>query len=247
MKILFSPSETKTTYASKAPIHEKSFIFPKLYQKRLFVLEQYRSLLQEANLSTLQTLFGYKEEEKVIAHAAIDPLKALTCKAIERYSGVAYDHLDFRTLDEISQRFLEENLLIFSNLFGPILAKDLIPVYKVHQGQSLNGFKIEPFYKEAFQDVLHRWLDGEMVIDLRAGFYEKFFTLKQPYITMKFLKNGKNVSHFAKAYRGMVVRALAQHRPSTEEELRNIPFSGLKIKEILLSKYKYEYIFESID
>ncbi len=50
---------------------------------------------------------------------------------------------------------------------------------------------------------------------------------------MKFLKGGKSVSHWAKAYRGKVLRALASIQPSTLEELMNIKFEGLEFIESL--------------
>ena len=41
--------------------------------------------------------------------------------------------------------------------------------------------------------------------------------------------------------------AKVSFNPKDEKELQQIPFLGLKIKEITLSKFKREYIFESID
>ncbi|AFL67698.1 YaaA family protein [Sulfurospirillum barnesii] len=247
MKILFSPSETKSNTITSGPLSDESFIFPHLYEKRLDILNAYQSYIEKSPLLLLQKLFGYKDEEKTRLHATINLFTSFTCKAIERYTGVAYQYLDFKTLDAPSQSFLENNVMIFSNLFGPLLGKDFIPEYKLKQGESFNGLDIETFYKKNFTDAIDAWCGDELILDLRAGFYEKFYTLKQPYITMKFLKNGKNVSHFAKAYRGTVLRDIAYHRPSTEKEFQKIPFAGLKLKEILLFKYKQEYIFESID
>ena len=85
------------------------------------------------------------------------------------------------------------------------------------------------------------------MIDLRAGFYEKFYTLTKPYITMKFLKNGKILSHFAKAYRGRVLRQIAQESPNTEHDFARIAFDGLDIMEIKISGLKYEYIYKILD
>ena len=247
MKILFSPSETKRAFSADEPINENSFSFPYLYEKRLYVLNQYQTLLEKADIPQLQQLFGIKDEHKVTAQASKHIFTSFTCKAIERYSGIAYDHLCFETLDEKAQTFIENNVLIFSNLFGPILAKDLIPDYKLQQGESLDGFKTELFYKEHFSGAIDALLENETIVDLRAGFYEKFYTLKRPYITMKFLKKGKVVSHFAKAYRGAVLRQIALHQPNDETELGKISFEGLRISEILEQKLKREYIFEIID
>lgn len=247
MKILFSPSETKSALKTHGVLEEKSLVFPYLYEKRYFVLEQYQSLLNTKNIEKLQILFGIKDAEKILLYATRNIFNASTCKAILRYSGIAYDHLDFASLDQNAQTYLEDHTMIFSNLFGPLLAGDLIPEYKLQQGESLDEFKTESFYKEHFSDAIDAWIGNESVLDLRAGFYEKFYTLKRPYVTMKFLKNGKVVSHFAKAYRGEVLRQIAIHQPHDEKELGEIHFKGLHIHEIITQKLKREYVFAIID
>lgn len=247
MKILFSPSETKTHVTNHLELNKDSFIFPSYYDKRLEVIAIYTNYIQKASLPMLQKLFGLKEEHK-INELRISPIaNLLTCKAIDRYNGVAYDHLSYKTLNTVSQTWIDKNVMIFSNLFGPLLAEDLIPYYKLQQGEHLDTFRPELFYKKHFSAFIDNWLEGEVVLDLRAGFYEKFYTLKQPYITMKFLKKGKVVSHFAKAYRGKVLRAIAHEQPSNEEMLSKMPFEDLRICEIKQSTYKREYVYEIID
>ncbi len=247
MKVLFSPSETKTRITRYPKINENSFVFPPSYAKRLEVLTLYNNFIQKASLPMLQKLFGLKEEEKINELRLHSITNLLTCKAVERYDGVAYDYLSYKTLDDVAQTWIDKNVMIFSNLFGPLLAENLIPYYKLQQGESLDAFKPEFFYKEHFSASIDNWLEGETVLDLRAGFYEKFYTLKQPYITMKFLKKGKSVSHFAKAYRGKVLRAIACEQPSNEEMLLKITFDDLRICEIKQSTYKREYVYDIID
>lgn len=247
MKILFSPSETKTPLSYENPIHEKSFIFPDLYAKRTEVLHHYEAFLQAASSVELHKLFGIKNSDAVREFLTDSLFERFTCKAIERYDGVAYDYLSYSTLDKSSQEWIDNHVLIFSNLFGPILAKDTIPTYKLQQGEALNAFKPETFYKDHFTDAITHWLKNETILDLRAGFYEKFYTLCQPYVTMKFLKKGKVVSHFAKAYRGEVLRKVAQIRPSSFEDLAQIPFETLRILEIKQSRFKHEFVYEIID
>jgi len=247
MKILFSPSETKRAMSTDQSLNENSFIFPSLYKERLCALSHYQSLLDSGDATKLQQLFGLKDIEKVMTQASKNIFASLTTKAILRYSGIAYEHLRFETLDESAQTYIENNVMIFSNLFGPLLASDLIPDYKLQQGESLDGFKPELFYKEHFSNAIDTFLENDTVLDLRAGFYEKFYTLKRPYITMKFLKKGKVVSHFAKAYRGEVLREIAINQVKDQHEFEKIHFKGLRISEILVQKLKREYIFEIID
>lgn len=247
MKVLFSPSETKKRLTSHTNIDVNSFIFPTHYTKRIEVMDIFNTYIQEAPIASLQKLFGLKDELKIKELLKPSLKELLTCKAIERYDGVAYNYLSYKTLDISAQKWIDENVMIFSNLFGPLLAKDLIPYYKLQQGEALGSFKPELFYKEHFSSSIDHWLDGETILDLRAGFYEKFYTLKQPYSTIKFLKGGKTVSHFAKAYRGKLLRKIANIKPLNESMFTEIVFEDLRICEIKQNKYKREYIYEIID
>lgn len=244
MKILFSPSEAKSDFTDTKALHKKSLYFPKKFEDRLFIIDKFATFLSNSSVTDLQKLFGIKDEKECLRLKDIDLLSSLTCKAINRYTGVAYKYLDFDSLNENDKNWIYENTLIFSNLFGPILAKDEIPHYKFKQGSTIDGFKPEVFYKENFTDEINSYIGSDLVIDLRAGFYEKFYTLKTNHITMKFIKNGKVVSHWAKAYRGIVLRELAKYKPNSIEEFENINFPGLSIEEIIEKKFKKEYIFK---
>ena len=243
MKILFSPSEAKSDLKDSSALNKKSLCFPDIFEKRLFVIDKLTKYLSNSNLNNLQKLFGIKNEEECIKIKDINLLKSETCKAIQRYTGVAYQYLNFDTLKENEKKWLYKNTIIFSNLFGPLLANDTIPYYKFKQAESINDFKPEQFYKENFSSEIDNYIGTDLVIDLRAGFYEKFYKINSPYITMKFIKNGKVVSHWAKAYRGKVLRKLAQVQPNNIEEFENINFEGLHVEEILVKKLKREYIF----
>ena len=45
--------------------------------------------------------------------------------------------MDYENLDSNSKKWIDENVLIFSNLFGVISAKDLIPYYVLKQAVSI--------------------------------------------------------------------------------------------------------------
>jgi len=247
MNVLFSPSETKTSYTYDSALDTQSFIFPSLFDKRRDVLTHYQDFLQQASLEELQKLFGLKDEQKVLDLRSANLFTSLTCKAIERYDGIAYNYLSYPTLDASSQGWIDTHVMIFSNLFGPLLAKNGLPEYKLQQGESLGTFKPEIFYKEYFSDAITEWIGDEPILDLRAGFYEKFYTLKRPYLTMKFLKQGKVVSHFAKAYRGKVLRTLALEKPKSEDDFFHIAFDNLRILEISQRGFKKELLCEIVD
>lgn len=243
MRVLFSPSEAKSSLLNASLLHQGALCFEDLYDKRLEVMKRYEDFFKNESLEAQQKLTGMKLAKRITP----DLLNTPTCKAIERYSGVAYQYLAYETLDKDAQTWIDAHVLIFSNLLGPLLAKDTIPPYKLKQGEAIGTFRPETFYKTYFSDAIDAWLaQEEVVLDLRAGFYEKFYTLKQPHITMKFLKKGKVVSHFAKAYRGSVLRRVAQYKPLSEASFGNIPFDGLCISHILHKGLTHEYVYEIV-
>ncbi|WP_291953039.1 peroxide stress protein YaaA, partial [Campylobacter sp.] len=165
-------------------------------------------------------------------------------KAIKRYSGIAYNFLNYEKLDLEEKRYIDENVIIFSNLFGPIKANDILPYYKFKQGKKIKNFNIEKFYKDNFSKELDDLLKNEVVIDLRAKFYEKFYTLNQPYISFTFLKNSKILSHYAKAYRGIILNFLAKNNIKDKKEMLEKLPQDLKIKEIKIQGINEEIILE---
>ena len=60
---------------------------------------------------------------------------------------------------------------------------------------------------------------------------------------MKFIKDGKLVSHWAKAYRGIILKLIAQNDIKTIDELMNMEIQNLKIEEIKKQKNKTEIVY----
>ena len=245
MKILFAPSETKKEGGNYSPLIGSTFLL--YHDKKKFILDRYQNYLKTASSVQIQKLFGIKKESDIKKYQNIDIYHDKTMPAIERYTGVAYDYLNYPTLEQKEQKFINESLIIFSNLLGAIKAGENIPNYKLKQGEKLGDFTIEKFYKNETSAILDNYLKDELIIDLRAGFYDKFYLPNKPYITMKFIKNGKVVSHWAKAYRGKVVRELAKYQPNCVEEFSKIAFKNLHIKEILTKGNKKEFMYEIIE
>jgi len=245
MMILFSPSEGKRHGGVLPPINPSSFIFSELYTKRCEIIDTYQKVIQEGDLPTLQTLFGIKDT-RLFEHYTTPLQSALTLKAIERYDGVAYEYLDYPTLSSKAQGYIDEQVIIFSNLFGAVLASDSLPEYKLKQGSTIAGLAPEKFYKEHFSEALDTMIGDQEILDLRAGFYDKFYTPKHHVTTLTFLKGGKVVSHWAKAYRGVVLRTVAQHTISSLASFIALPIEGLALAAIKEGKKKREIIYEIV-
>ncbi len=242
MKILFSPSESKTRDNNNFKNYPQIYLFPDLLDKQMHVLKTYDDYIKSSCDELLNKLFGLKKSSDIDFFSSIDIFNAPTLKAVERYCGVAYEYLDYKSVEQ--KKFIDKNMIIFSNLFGPIFAQHPLPNYKLKQGEKLGSFVIEKYYKEHFSDALDDLLKNEFIIDLRAVFYLKFYKPKSYHITIKFIKNGKVISHWAKAYRGKIARELARHQPQNEEEFQKIRFQNLQVLEIIRRKNYSEYVFE---
>ncbi|MEA3492237.1 MAG: peroxide stress protein YaaA [Campylobacterota bacterium] len=247
MKILFSPSEAKHRGGNSAVFDKDSFLFPELFEKRLETITQYNDYMSQASHEEKMKTVGTKKQN-IVEYYSDDIFQRDTMKAIDRYDGVAYDYLDYPSLDKNSQEYIDKNTIIFSNLFGPLLAGDTgLPDYKLKQGEKIDGFAPEEFYRRYFSSSLDELLRDRPLLDLRAGFYNKFYKPSTPYTTLKFIKNGKVVSHWAKAYRGVVLRTLAQNNIQDIEEFMSMEIDTLMVREILNRGVHREIVYEISD
>jgi cytoplasmic iron level regulating protein YaaA (DUF328/UPF0246 family) len=244
MKILLAPAETKRTGGNSKPYCKDNFFFEQYFEYIDEVVKNYESHLQNCSFSELSAWFGLKKELEVLRYKE-SILNKPTMKAIQRYTGVAFDYLDYENLDKSAQNYCDKNVVLFSNLFGAISASDLIPDYKFKQGAKLAGLNVEKFYKQILSETLDDFL-GEDIIDLRATYYDKFYVPKNSYITMKFIKDGKVVSHWAKAYRGIILKHLAQNNIQTIQELMDLDFPNLHINEIKKIKNQTQIVYNIV-
>jgi len=241
MKILLAPSETKKSGGTEA-FHLEALLFYELLPHRTKLLHTYMNILQRGDIEELHAMFGLKKESDIKAHIK-DIIHEPAMKAIERYTGVAFDHLSYQTLDPDARHYIDDHVILCSNLFGFLRADDLIPEYRLKQGAAVGEIRIETFYHEYGAPLMESYLADEEILDLRAGFYDKFYKPAKPYTTLKFIKDGKVVSHWAKAYRGIVLREIANAGVESIEAFMKLTIEGLRIHEIQTKKNRTEIIY----
>ena len=240
MKILLAPSETKKNGGEEI-FSLTSLLFPELTPTREKLLHKYTNVLQKNDLKQLSKMFGLKKESNIEKHIK-DIIHEPAMKAIERYTGVAFDYLNYQSLNRDAKIYIDNNVILFSNLFGFLRANDNIPQYRLKQGEGIDELKPEKLYKEKSY-LLEEYLENEDILDLRATFYDKFYRPSKSYTTLKFIKDGKVVSHWAKAYRGIVLREIALHEVKTIDEFMNLSIENLSIAEIQTKKSRTEIIY----
>ncbi|TKI71146.1 YaaA family protein [Sulfurimonas crateris] len=237
LKILFSPAESKKTGGNES----KNELLGS-NSAREEILNEYNKIVNSADAEAIKELFGFKKFSDCEPYIC-DIFNSGLMSAIERYDGVAYEYLDFDSLKSEAKELAKSNTIIFSNLYGPLLGGDTIANYKVKQGNNIGSFVPDKFYKDRFSYQLDLYLANCEILDLRAGYYDKFYEVKKPYTTLKFLKGGKTVSHWAKAYRGLVLRAVAQNGINSREEFMALEIDGLSVEEIKVIKNKTEIVY----
>lgn len=234
--MLLAPSESKNAGGNSSFEIQKLSFDEGLGALRAGLWNKYLGVFKSGDEAAICALTGLKNPESLDFSVGLE--------AILRYCGVAYDYLDYASLDEKSRDFLEQNLLIFSNLFGVVKPNDKLPCYKLKQGEKCAGIDTPNYYKSALSKVLDEYLKDDEILDLRAGYYEKFYVPSKEYIVLKFIKGGKVVSHFAKAYRGLVLRYIAMNACSSFDDFLALKIPDLKLLEITKIKNKITYSFE---
>ncbi len=245
MKILLAPSETKKE-GGDGKFNLSSLMLSQLTPVREELFKEYNKIVTSNDLKQLSKMFGLKKEADILKYAK-DITASPTLKAIQRYTGVAFDHLEYESLNTETQEYIDTNVILFSNLFGAIKASDKIPLYRLKQGEVVGELNPAKIYKTALKEPLDNYLENEDILDIRAGFYDKFYKPSKTYTTLKFLKNGKVVSHWAKAYRGIVLKHIAQNQIDNISDFIAMPIKGLELLEIRESRQKQEIIYQIED
>jgi cytoplasmic iron level regulating protein YaaA (DUF328/UPF0246 family) len=225
--ILLPPSEGKTAPRRGRPLDLADLGFPSLLEPRAEVLDALVSVCTtdprtdpgEARDAAARTLgLGPTQAAEVDRNAAL--ATAPTARADRVYSGVLYEALDLPGLTGPAKRRATSWLAVTSGLFGLLRPHDRIPAYRLSGDVALPGLGTVSTYWSRHLDATVREAAGRgLVVDLRSSTYASFWRpaadLAHRVATMRVLHEvdgrRKVVSHFNKATKGRIVRALLEH------------------------------------
>ena len=140
-------------------------------------------------------------------------------RADQVYSGVLYDALSPATLSTAARRRAASRLLVTSSPFGLVGPADRIPAYRLSGDAVLPGTgSVAGVWRQALGTVVEESLGHGLLVDLRSSMYAAFWrpptTLARRVARVRVLHEvaGKRqvVSHFNKATKGRIVRALLE-------------------------------------
>lgn len=215
MLILLPPSEGKAREGNGPPVGELSF--PRLDRPRKRVLN---ALVKVSRRRDALEVLGLSPGQAPELAANLAVREAATLPAAELYTGVLYDNLGLATLSPGARARAEESVLIFSGLWGLLRLSDRVPPYRLSMGVTLPPLGgLAAFWRPPITAELDR-LPG-LVVDMRSAAYAAAWRPGERGVSVRVVKDGKVVSHMAKATRGEVARRLLESSlaPGTPDEL----------------------------
>jgi cytoplasmic iron level regulating protein YaaA (DUF328/UPF0246 family) len=244
--ILLPPSEGKTAPRRGKPVSLPDLAFPELTDARAAVLEALVALCSTApgavDADPAQPLepveraaatlgLGSTQLDEVRRNAGLATAPAT--RADRLYTGVLYDALDLATLDTDARRRASRRLLITSSLFGVVRPQDAIPSYRLSGDVTLPGLgTVAGHWREHLDATMRAAAGTGLVVDLRSSTYAAFWRpgpdLAGRLVTVRVLHEHqgtrKVVSHFNKATKGRLVRALLEdgRDPRTPEAFAKV-------------------------
>ena len=227
MLILLPPSEGKAGPDSASRLSMKSLSFPDLNASRTSVLNALLALSSGNEKRAMKVLsLGPNQVDLVALNAELTT--APTAPALDIYTGVLYEALDFGSLSSVARKRADKRLAIASALFGLVRPGDPIPAYRLSGDTNLPGLgQLASVWKEPIQAELSATRGP--ILDLRSGAYVKLGPIPPDASHRGFLgrvlleKSGKRsvVSHHNKATKGHLARAVLESSsvPRTADDL----------------------------
>lgn len=215
MIVLLPPSETKRVGGDGPPLRLDALCSPELGPLRAELVDELTALAADRPASRKALGISASQDAEIDRNAALR--SAPTLPAIDRYTGVLYDALDIESLRGATASRARARLAIGSALFGLLRAGDPVPAYRLSAGSKLPG---RPTLATRWRPVLEPVLAGlardELIVDLRSGSYAALARLPGA-VEVDVLAehpDGRRtvVSHFNKAHKGKLARALASSR-----------------------------------
>lgn len=210
MLILLPPSETKHVGGTGDPLDLARLSWPELTAVRTRLVDEVPILAKDPVAARTALGLSPAQDDQIELDRRL--VESPTMPALRRYTGVLYDAFDAGSLRRPALARAESRIAVSSALFGLVRAADPIPAYRLSAGSVLPGTgRLTGLWRPAVEPVLAA-LD-ELIVDLRSGAYAELARCPGA-VTVRVLTeqpDGRRtvVSHFSKATKGVLARALA--------------------------------------
>jgi cytoplasmic iron level regulating protein YaaA (DUF328/UPF0246 family) len=213
--VLLPPSETKRGGGDGPPLSLDELSSPALGPLRAWLVGDLVALAADRPACRGALGLSAKQDGEIERNAML--LYSPTLPAINRYTGVLYDALDIESLSRAAASRARARLTIGSALFGLLRADDMVPAYRLSATSKLPGRPtLTARWKPVLEPELARLAADELIVDLRSGSYAALGRVPGA-VEVDVLaehQDGRRtvVSHFNKAHKGRLARALASTR-----------------------------------
>lgn len=215
MIVLLPPSETKRTGGDGPPVRLDILSSPKLTPLRQSLIDELVALAADPPACRTALGISASQDAEIERNAAL--WQAPTMPAIERYTGVLYDALDVGSLRGAAATRARARLAVGSALFGLLRADDPVPAYRLSASSKLPGQPgLAKRWRPLLEPVLADIAAHELIVDLRSGSYAGLGRIPDAVRVQVLAEHADGhrtvVSHFNKAHKGHLARALAGSR-----------------------------------
>lgn len=215
MIVLLPPSETKRGGGDGPPLCLDELGSAALSPLRRELVDELVALAADPDASRRALGISAKQDAEIARNAAL--LTAPTLPAIDRYTGVLYDALDIGSLRGAAATRARARLAVGSALFGLLRADEPVPAYRLSATSKLPGRpSLAARWRPVLEPVLAQLAAAELVVDLRSASYAALGKVPDA-VRVDVLAeqpDGRRtvVTHFNKAHKGRLARALATSR-----------------------------------
>lgn len=213
--MLLPPSETKRTGGDGPPVRLDILSSPELTPLRQLLIDELIALAADPPASRKALSISAAQDAEIERNAALR--QAATMPAIERYTGVLYDALDVGSLRGAAATRARNRLAVGSALFGLLRADDPVPAYRLSASSKLPGQPgLATRWRPLLEPVLADLAARELIVDLRSGSYAGLGRIPGAVRVQVLAERADGertvVSHFNKAHKGHLARALVSSR-----------------------------------
>ena len=230
MLILLPPSEGKVVPTSGPRLVESTLAWPELATARRMALDALVDLCCSSPRRA-RTILGVSAKQVAVIEANAKLRTAPTASAMQVYSGVLYQALDFGALPAPVRARGLKRIAIASALWGLVRPDDRIPAYRFSADSRIPGLAPLPqLWATPVGDVISK--ERGLIIDLRSSAYQKLAPIPtscaQRAVSLRILheQGGRLtvVTHHNKATKGRITASLLHlaKAPSTIDALVDV-------------------------
>lgn len=177
-------------------------------------------------------------------------------QAVFVFDGEVYRALNPQTLSSEEIHYMQQQLRLFSGLYGVLRPLDLMQPYRLDVSTQLNNYAgkdLYPFWKKKVTDSIVMDLKASagspFLLNLASSEYMKMIDLKgskMRVLNVEFYEYQhdklKQIVIYTKKARGLMARYVIQHRINQEEDLKGFNEGGYWFNESLSSENKFVFV-----